>query len=292
MSDYIVRILAKEAGVRGLACVTTNLVQDAATRHETAPVATVALGQGLTAVALLGALLKIRQRVALKIEGDGPVGKLVAEGDSYGRLRGYVSRPMATLPAPLQPDDVRAALGHNGLLTVVKDIGLQELYEGVVPLQSGQLDSDLVYYFMQSEQAPTLVEIGVKLTPNHELQSAGGILLQLLPDAVPFALRDLAERLDDLPGFAEQLAQGATPETILAALFGPISYETLETRPLSFQCSCSWGWAEQAIRLLDREDIEQLMAEGQAVVDCHFCHQRYIFSVEALETILEKGMGD
>ena len=287
MSDYIVRVLAKEAGVRGLACVTTDLVLDAATRHENAPAATAALGHGLTAAALLGALLKIRQRVAIKVEGNVPLGKLVAEGDSYGRVRGYVSRPDATLPVLEWPGDFGAALGRQGMLTVVKDLGLQDLYESVVPLQSGRLDSDLVYYFMQSEQTPTLVEIGVKLNENDELEAAGGLLLQLLPDAEPTTLRTLAGRLAEAPDFADALAQGQPPEAILAALFADITYETLETRPLQFHCPCSWAWAEQAIRMLDREDLEQLMAEGQAVVDCHFCHQRYIFSVEALETILE-----
>jgi len=289
VGDYMVRILAKEAGVRGMACVTTELVQDAATRHEASPLAMAALGHGLTAATLLGALLKVRQRVAIKIEGDGPLGKMIVEGNSTGRVRGYVSHPAATLPAPWSAADIGMALGRRGLLTVVKDIGLQELYEGVVPLQSGQLDSDLVYYFMQSEQTPTLVEIGTKLNEQDELQAAGGLLLQLLPDADPATLRALAERLDDLPDFAAQLAQGQSPEQILSTIFGPIPYEILEQQPLVFKCNCSWAWAEQAIRLLNREDLAQLMAEGEAVVDCYFCHQRYIFGVETLETILEKA---
>lgn len=289
MSDYIVRVLAKEAGVRGLACVTTDLVLDAGARHENAPAATAALGHGLTGAVLLGALLKIRQRVAIKVEGSGPLGKMVAEADSYGRVRGYVSRPEATLPVMEWPGDFGVAFGRQGTLTVVKDLGLQELYESVVPLQSGRLDSDLVYYFMQSEQTPTLVQINIKLSENDELEAAGGLLLQLLPDAEPTTLRTLADRLAKAPDLADALTQGQTPESILATLFDDIVYETLETRPLQFHCSCSWAWAEQALRLLEREDIEQLMAEGQAVVDCHFCHQRYIFSVEALETILEKN---
>ncbi len=289
MSDYLVRILAKEAGVRGLACVTTTLVQDAAARHTASPVATAALGHGLTAAALLGALLKIQQRVAIKVEGDGPLGKLIVEGNSYGRVRGYVSQPEATLDMSLHDNDVGLALGHRGLLTVVRDEGMKEqLYQGIVPLQTGQLDSDLVYYFMQSEQVPTLIEIGTKLSATGELQAAGGLLLQLLPDAELATLRALAEGVDDMPDLAEQLVHGETPEEILSVLFGPIPYEILEIRPLQFECSCSWARSEQALLMLGSEDLEQLMAEGQAVVDCHFCHQRYIFGVEALETILEK----
>ncbi|MEZ4730588.1 MAG: Hsp33 family molecular chaperone HslO [Caldilineaceae bacterium] len=114
-------------------------------------------------------------------------------------MRGYVSRPDATLSPTQWPDDFGATVGRQGVLTVVKDLGLQDLYESVVPLQSGRLDGDLVYYFMQSEQTPTLVEVGVKLNENDELIAAGGLLLQLLPDAAPTTLRTLAERLADLP---------------------------------------------------------------------------------------------
>lgn len=121
------------------------------------------------------------------------------------------------------------------------------------------------------------------------MQASGGLLLQRLPDADTTTLRALAERLDDLPNFAAQLAQGQSPEHILATIFGEIPYEVLEKQPLTFKCNCSWEWAEQAIRLLDHEDLAQLMAEGEAVVDCYFCHQRYIFGVEALETIIENG---
>ncbi len=293
MSDYLVRILAKEAGVRGLACVTTALVQEAATRHNASPVATAALGHGLTAAALLGALLKIQQRVAIKVEGDGPLGKLIAEGNSYGRVRAYVNHPETVLDdireKAVRPADVGRALGQRGLLTVVRDEGNKEkLYQGIVPLQTGQLDSDLVYYFMQSEQVPTLIEIGTKFTDTGELQVAGGLLLQLLPGAEPATLRALAEQLDDMPDLAMQLAH-ESPEELLAALFGAVDYEVLETRPLQFECSCSWARSERALLMLGSEDLEQLIIEGQAVVDCHFCHQRYIFSAEALETILENA---
>ncbi|MBX3015832.1 MAG: Hsp33 family molecular chaperone HslO [Caldilineaceae bacterium] len=287
MSDYLVRILAKEAGVRGLACVTTDLAQDGAHRHATSPTATATLAQGLTAAAMLGALIKVQQRVAIKVDARGPVGKLVAESNSYGRVRGYVANPAATLPPTTSPTDFGAAVGQHGLLTVVRDVGLKELAESIVPRQGGQLDSDLIYYFMQSEQSPTLVEIGVQMKDNGELHAAGGLLLQLLPDAEPTTLRNLAERLDDLPPIAAQFVAGDSPETILAALFRGIAYEVLETRPLAFQCTCSWAWAEQALRTLGRVDLEQLQAEGEAVVDCYFCHQQYLFGVEALETILE-----
>lgn len=283
----MIRLLAKEAGVRGLICVTTNLVKEAQQRHSASPTATATLGYGLTAAALLGSLLKVQQRVALKLVGNGPIRKMVVEADSYGRVRGYVAVPDVTLPLDVEPDDVASALGQQGLLTVVKDLRLKELYESTVPLQTGQLDTDLIYYLMQSEQVPSLVEIGVKLTGTGELAVAGGLLLQLLPQADSTTLRNLAERLEDMPPLRALLADGYTPERILAVLFTGIPYEILETHPLRFECGCSWARSEQALHLLNRQDLALLLEEGQAVIDCHFCGQRYIFGREALETILE-----
>jgi molecular chaperone Hsp33 len=288
MSDIMVRVLAKEAGVRGLACITTALVREAQERHRSGPAGAVALGYGLTAAALLGALLKVQQRVALKVEANGPLQKLVVEGDSYGRVRGYVAQPEIVLPPEVSPLDMAATLGNVGLLTVVKDLQMRELYESVVPLQTGQLDSDLVYYLNQSEQSPSLVEIGVKLSPGGELLATGGLLLETLPGQRMIALRDLAERLDDLAPMGELLAAGQSPTSILAQLFAGMEYEVLEERPLRFECSCSWARSEQALLVMGRAELESLIDEGQAVVDCQFCHGRYIFGREALETILEK----
>lgn len=286
--DFLLRIHAREAGLRGLICQTTKLVNDARSRHEAGPAASAALGYGLTAGALLGALLKVQQRVALKVEANGPLRKLVVEADSYGRVRGYVAAPNAQLPPAVDPADLTTTLGDVGLLTVVKDLRLKELYEGVVPLQTGRLDSDLVYYLHQSEQSPSLIELDVKLTPTGEVAVAGGLLVQTLPGAEMDALRTVAERLDDQASLAELLDQGQSPEAILANLFAGIAYETLDQTPLRFECSCSWERSEQALIAMGREELATLIDEGQAVIDCYFCRRRFLFGREALETILEK----
>jgi molecular chaperone Hsp33 len=284
--DYIVRAIAKEAGVRALACITTDLVREAARRHRSTPVATAALGYGLTAVALLGALIKVQQRVGLKVDGGGPLGKLVTESDSYGRVRGYISRPEVPWVVPVGVADVADALGRTGVLTVFKDLQMKEMYEGVVPIQTGELDSDLVYYLIKSEQVPSLVEIGVKVDERGEVVTAGGVLLQLLPGQQAVALVEYADRMDDLPPLEEVLADGQTPEQVLASLFGDVTYETLDRHPVIFRCSCSRERSQRALTLLSREDIELLLEEGEAVVDCHFCHERYVFDKDDLREIL------
>jgi molecular chaperone Hsp33 len=289
--DYVLRVIAKEAGVRGLFCTTAVLVQELATRHQTTPTATAALGRGLTGAALLGALLKVRQRIALKFEGDGPLRKMIVESDAYGKIRGYVHEPYVALPMSLSTADpygVGRALGV-GRLTVVKDLQLRDLYESIVPLATGQIDDDLELYLNQSEQIPTAVQVGTLLQEHGRVQTAGGLLLQNLAGYQQTAINQLAERALDMPPVVTQLAEGRTPADIAAELFGSldISYEILETRPLIFKCGCSRERSTQALVSLGVTTIEELIVEGEAIVDCHFCHERYSFTPQDLHEILD-----
>jgi molecular chaperone Hsp33 len=269
-----------------MVCVTTELAREASRRHKAAPVASAVLGYGMTGGALLGALLKAQQRVALKVEANGPLRKVVVEADAYGRVRGYVAEPDVQWPLPIGPDAVADALGHLGVLTVVKDLRLKDLFTGVVPLESGALDKELAHYLNRSEQVPSLVEMGIHLDGLGRLAAAGGMLFQLLPNAERRALADLAERLEDLPPLETLLVDGHGPADILASAFGSTDYVILEQQPLLFRCTCSRERSRQALLTLGRQDIEELIAEGEAVVDCHFCHERYVFAPEELAAIL------
>lgn len=284
--DHIVRVLAKEAGVLAMACSARSIVQEAARRHSASPVATAALGYGLSAAALMGSLLKVQQSIAIKVEGNGPLQKMVVESDSYGRLRGYVANPEWSAAGPVTAVDVAGAVGRLGLLTVVKDLGVKNLYESVVPLQTGELDKDLMYYLMQSEQILSLLELGAELDADGRIAAAGGFLLQAVPGHDTAILEQLVERTEDLPPIERMLAEGDTPADVLGEIFGDVSYEILETRPIAFHCSCSRERSLQALRLLDREDLLTLIAEGEAVIDCHFCHERYVFGRSVLEDVL------
>jgi molecular chaperone Hsp33 len=286
VSDYLVRILGKEAGVRGIACMTTGLVSEAARRHGTSPAATGALGYGLTAAVLLGSLLKVQQRVALKVAGQGPLKKMITESDAYGNVRGYVNVPNLPAATAIRPDIIAEAIGRQGNLTVVKDLRMKSLYESTVPLQTGYLDADLTYYLNQSEQTPSVVEIGVQVDANGNVEAAGGILLQTLPGEEITTLEQLSEQLDDLPPVGQVLADGRTPQDILAIVFRTVDFDWLEERALQFKCGCSRARSLQALSLLNREDLIGLIAEGEAVVDCHFCHEQYIFKNDELEALM------
>ncbi len=287
MENYVVRAIAREAGIRGLACNVSEIAQATARRHQATSASAAVLGYGLTGAALLGSLLKVRQHVAIKIEGSQALRKLVAESDSYGHIRAYISPADIPGQPPIGPAEVAVAVGQEGLLTVVKDLGVKDLYESVVPLQTGRLDADLTYYLMKSEQVPSFVEIGVPVDNSGAVRAAGGLLLQVMPDGDVSVLSQMADRLDDLPPLGEMLAAGETPEYVLDLVFGGQPYEVLETFPLEFRCSCSRERSERAIRLIGAEEVASLVEDGEAIIDCQFCHERYVFDRAELSAILD-----
>lgn len=287
MSDYLVRVMGKEANVRGVACVTTELVREAARRHQTSPLATAALGQALTGAALLGSMLKVQHRIAMKIQSEGLAQKIVTEGDSYGNVRGYLSVPGMAWDGPITAPAVAQAIGRQGRITVVKDLKLRSLYESTVPLQTGYLDADLTYYLHQSEQTPSVVEIGVQVEEDGTVTAAGGMLIQTLPGYSETAgLERLSERLDDLPHLEQVLADGKTPHDLLATVFRDTEFQWLEDRAVQFKCECSRARTEAALRSIGKAEIKSLIRDGEAVVDCHYCHERYLFDRADLEALL------
>lgn len=287
MQDYLIRALARTAGVRVIVSANTQLAYEATERHGTFPTSTVALAHALTGAALMGALLKTRQRIAMKFEGSGPLQKILVESDNYGRVRGYVSDPMLDLPDPDQ-ENIPAALGSVGLLTVVKDVLLPKLVESSVPLECGNIAAELTFFLNQSEQIPSLIDISHLLDEEGSLKMVGGLLIQALPPYESNIVQQLRENMQELPPVADLLHSGKTPEEIIALLFGKMPYKLLEKRPLHFECGCSRARSEQALISLGVEEIKNILAtEGEAIIDCHFCHEQYNFSREQLENLLD-----
>ncbi|MEZ4513044.1 MAG: Hsp33 family molecular chaperone HslO [Chloroflexota bacterium] len=286
MDDYLLRVWSREAGVRGLICITTHLVNEGVRRHQASPTAAAALGRALTGGVLIGGLLKIAQRVAVKFEGSGPLKKLIVESDSNGVVRGYVQQPLVDLPQTAQGYDVVGAIGAAGLLTVVKDVGLRDLAQSVIPLATSTIDGDLTAYLEQSEQIASVVQVGSMVDEAGYTTIAGGILLQAMPPRGADVVQLLRERMQEMPPIEVMLATGRTPEQVASELFGELVYVELEKRPLIFQCSCSRERSEKALLSLGRAEIELLLEEGEAVIDCHFCHERYVFDRDELEILL------
>lgn len=289
MNDHLIRVISDEANVRAMACLTTATVGEACSRHRTSPTASVALGRALTGGVLLGALLKGRQRVALKFEGGGPLGKIVVEADPMCLVHGYVGNPQADLPLRDGRFDVAGALGHAGLLTVTKDLQLKSPYQGVVNLVSSEIAEDIAYYLTESEQTPSAM--GLTTIPDDQggIAVAGGFLIQSLPPANDAALETLTARIAAMPPLARLLFDGASPKDILDRIFGDIPYEILGHQDVAFHCGCSRDRIEQALITLGVDEIRSLAERGEdTVITCEFCREPYAFTPEDLRRLADE----
>jgi len=289
LNDYLVRAITRSGNIRAFACVTTGLVDELCRRHETAPTASVAMGRALSAGALMGALLKGDQRVALKFEGNGPIRKIMAEADADGGVRGCVGSPAADPPPRNGKFDVATALGRAGFLTVTRDLGLKEPYKGMVQLYTSEIAEDLAYYLTESEQVPSAVGLGVYLEPDGRVSVAGGFMIQSLPPADEGLIEHLMEQIGRLPSVTELLRQGKSPEEILAILFDGVPIEVLDKRELAFRCSCNREKIERVLLSFGPDELGSLLARGEEVaVTCEFCRERYPFTPAELQKLKEE----
>lgn len=286
MSDHLIRVLTLDGAIRVSVAATTTLVEEVRRRQQTDPTATVAVGRLATAAALMGSLLKGRQRIGLTIEGNGPLQRIQAEADADGRVRATVKVPVVNLPPRDGRFDVAGAVGHAGFLHVVKDLALKEPYRGMVQLVSSEIAEDLAYYFTTSEQTPSSVALGVELGQQAEVVAAGGFLVQLMPDADEALADRLAERLGVLPPTTTLLRQGLSPQDIVARLLADFPYRLLETTALSFACTCSQKQTLSLLSTLGADDLDHLLEEtGEAQVTCEYCKETYTVGREALEEL-------
>ncbi|GMB10051.1 Hsp33 family molecular chaperone HslO [Thermolongibacillus altinsuensis] len=288
MSDYLVKALAYNGQVRAYAVRTTETVREAQRRHQTWPTASAALGRAMTAGVMMGAMLKGDSQLTIKIEGGGPIGHILVDSDAKGNVRGYVSNPHVHFELNAHGKlDVARAVGTNGTLTVVKDLGLRDYFTGQVPLVSGELGEDFTYYFASSEQTPSSVGVGVLVNPDHSILAAGGFILQLMPDTEEKTIDEIEQRLKSIPPVSKMIEKGSSPEEILYELLGgQDNVKILETLPVSFVCRCSRERIADAIISLGAEEIQKIIdEEGKAEASCHFCNETYEFSKEELEQL-------
>lgn len=289
MKDQLIRVISGEINVRAMACLTTETVRAACARHRTRPTASVALGRALTGGVLLGALLKGRQRVALKFEGNGPLGKIVVEADPMCLVHGYVGNPNVDLPLKGGRFDIPRALGHAGLLTVTKDLLLKNPYQGVVNLVSGEIAEDIAYYLTDSEQTPSAMGLTTIPDDSGGIVVAGGFLIQSLPPANEGALDLLSRRIADLPPLGKVFHAGETPRDLLDRIFGDIPYEILGHQDVAFHCPCSRDRVEQALVTLGPAEIRSLAERAEdTTVTCEFCREPYTFTPDDLRRLADE----
>lgn len=285
MEDYIVRATAAEGAVRVLAAVTTQMVREAQGVHGLFPVASAALGRTMTAAALMSTSLKgSKDTLTIQIKGEGPLGGIVVVSDAKANVRGYVYNPEVDLPLNSYGKlDVAGAIGPNGYLNVIKDLGLKEPYVGYVDLVSGEIAEDLTYYFAHSEQVPSVVALGVLVNPDGSVAGAGGYIVQLMPDAGEAIIDYLEEKLCEVPSISAMLAEGKTPEDVLDILLGEKGLKIAERQRCRYQCNCSRERMERNMLSLGRQEIQEIIEDQKgAELQCHFCNTKYQFTEEDL----------
>ncbi|MGG5254562.1 Hsp33 family molecular chaperone HslO [Neobacillus sp. SM06] len=291
MKDYLVKALAFDGQVRAYAVRTTETVSEAQRRHQTWRTASAALGRSITAGVMMGAMLKGDEKLTIKIKGDGPLGLILVDSNAKGEVRGYVANPNVDFEANEHGKlDVRRAVGTEGTLTVVKDLGLRDFFSGQVPLVSGELGEDFTYYFVTSEQVPSSVGVGVLVNPDDSILAAGGFIFQLMPGTNDETITMIEERLKTIPPISKLVQQGLTPEEILAQLFGKNEVNVLERVPVQFTCTCSKERFAEAIIGLGKAEIDEMIEEdGMAEAHCHFCNAKYHFTREELEGLKKEA---
>ncbi|MCX7817451.1 MAG: Hsp33 family molecular chaperone HslO [Syntrophales bacterium] len=287
-NDRLIRVISEKGNVLGLACATTHLTNEARTIHKTSITATAALGRALTGGALMASLLKRDQRLSFKIEGDGPLRKIIVEADRNGYVRGFVGNPQVEIPPKNGKIDVGSAVGKNGTLTVIKDLGTKSPLTGIVRLITGEIAEDLTYYYAESEQIPTAIGLGVYVNPDGSVKAAGGFLIQTLPPIDERTTDELIDRISKIKTVTEHLLAGKTEEDLISLIFGPIPYHILERYPLYFRCRCDRKMIEKVILALGEEEISSIIEErGEAEITCEFCRQNYYFNKHELENLLK-----
>lgn len=287
MSDVIIRATAADAAVRVFVADTRELVNEAFNRHKTYPVVTAALGRTLTAASIMGVMQKSSDDLlTLKIEGSGPIGKIVVTADSNGKVKGYAVNPHVDIP--LKPNgklDVSGAIGV-GLLTVIKDLGLKEPYVGTTELISGEIGEDLTYYFTSSEQIPSSVGLGVLVDTDYSVKHAGGFIVQLMPYAPEEVIDKIEENLTKITSVTGLFEEGNSPEDILNILMDGLDPVIIDTVTPEFYCNCSKERVEKALISLGENELQSMIDDKEDVeVHCDFCNTFYNFTISEIEEL-------
>lgn len=288
--DYIIRASAADSQIRAFAVTSRDLVEHARQIHETSPTATAALGRLLTAGSIMGTMQKgDKDIITLQIKGDGPIGGIIVTADSKGSVKGYVYNPAVMLPANAQGKlDVGGAVG-DGILSVIKDLGLKEPYVGQTKLISGEIAEDLTYYFASSEQIPSVVALGVLMNKDNTVKRSGGLIIQLMPFADDTIIDRLEQKVNTMSSITSMLDNELTPEMILEEVLGDFGLDILDKIPVAYECNCSKQRVEKAIISIVHKDIQEMIDDNKPIeVNCHFCNKHYEFTVDELKEMLNR----
>ena len=290
--DEIVRAISADGFIKIAAADTKTIAERARNIHMTLPVATAALGRTMTATALIGNTLKGNgASVTVRINGGGPIGSIIVVSDPEGNVRGYVQN--AAVRLPLREDgklDVGGAVGKEGMLTVIKDIGMREPYVGSVQLVSGEIAEDFTLYFAESEQTASAVALGVLVDTDQSVLASGGYIAQLMPGAPDEVIDRLEQNVKNAGAITTMLNSGMTPEDIINKVLEGFSPRILERDPIEYRCACSRDKVVGALIGMGKAELTEMADEGKdAEITCQFCDTIYKFSPAEIRALVAKA---
>lgn len=287
MNDYMIKATTYNDMVRAYAVITTDLVEETRRRQDTWATTSAAVGRVVTICSMMGAMLKGDNTLTVKVEGNGPAGAVIADANANGKVRGYVTNPHVDFDLNDQGKlDVARAVGSEGNISVIRDLGLKDYFTGQVPIVSGEISEDFTYYFANSEQIPSAVAAGVLVNPDQTILAAGGFIVQVMPGADETIIEDLEEQIQAFPAISTLIREGSSPEEILKRLFADEEVTVHEQLPVTFQCTCSRERIANAIKGIGNEEIDSMIQEDHgAEATCHFCNETYQFTESELEAL-------
>lgn len=289
MEDKIIRATAKDGMVRIIAAITTNLVNEGTSIHECTPVAAAGFGRMLTAGALMGTMLKGEKEViTLKINGNGEAKGITVTANYDASVKGFIGNPYIDRPLNEKGKlDVGGAIGKDGILYVIKDLGLKDPYIGQVPIQTGEIAEDFAYYFTVSEQTPSAVSLGVLVDRDLSIKAAGGFIVQMMPGADELLADLITYRLEEIPPITTLISEGKTIEEILEYIFEGMDLKILESLNPAYKCDCSRSRVEKALISVGKETLQEIYNDEKTEeIVCNFCNKKYEFTNQEIGELL------
>jgi len=288
MKDYLIKAYAFDGTVRIYTAVTTNLVAHAQEIHDLWPTSAAAFGRLLTVSIIMGAMYKDDQELTIRVDGDGPLGGMVATVNTYGEVRGYVSNPHVFLQYNSGKLNVGKAVG-NGFIHVTKDLKIRDMFTSSSTIQTGEIGDDFAYYFSVSEQIPSAVGVGVLVGEDNKVISSGGFILQIMPGCNEDNIARIEEVIKNLPPVSSLVEKGYTPEDIMNVV-SQGNYQHLETLPLQYKCNCTKEKFEKGLISLGKKQLTEIKDEDHFLETvCHFCNTRYHFDEKDLTQLIDES---
>ncbi len=287
----IVRYITEDGSAFIIACDTSDMIAEMERIHKTSAVVSAALGRLITASSMMGDLLKGREdSITLKLNGNGPAGSLIAVADSSGNARGYVQNNIVELPLNEKGKlDVKGAVGTDGYLYVIKDIGLKEPFMGATQIVSGEIAEDITNYFAVSEQTPSVCALGVLVNPDLTIKCAGGFIIQLLPGCPEETISSIEKAVSEIQSVTEMLSSKMTPDDMAKKAMNGIAVNKLDESNIQYKCNCSRQRVEKALISTGYESLQEMaQSEKNTTVECHFCDKVYSFTPNEIKKLMER----